>query len=298
MARSFSLADEYIRVLERMVPDVRNAGAVDDLPDSCFVEDAISAVPGSAVVLPVTEARRPEAEALVAASGRMELPWADKMVRLDLPSVQAAAAMSGAARVSDGTAPPIGTAPRVSVDGGDVLYTGRELLVGIGGRSTAAGACALAAGHGFRLPVIAVPLPGLDAGVPFLHLKSVATMICDDVMLAHDSDAGKAVLRTLNEVREGKSPSLPGAFVIGADTVSADAPVEKVSGVMVPDMLASNVVRAGSAIMRVPANKFPASARIIDAAAASLDLDVYDVDMSELAKVDGALTCCSVLVFD
>jgi dimethylargininase len=54
--------------------------------------------------------------------------------------------------------------------------------------------------------------------------------------------------------------------------------------------LAANVVRVGGAVLT--ASAFPRTRRILE----RLGIDVHVVDVSELAKAEGAVTCCSILL--
>lgn len=58
-----------------------------------------------------------------------------------------------------------------------------------------------------------------------------------------------------------------------------------------PDMEAANAVYVNGTLIRRASSEFPNSSE----AFAKLDVKQVEVEASELAKVDGALTCCSVL---
>ena len=338
-----SNAEQYIEVLRSAVPKVVRLPARDDMPDSCFVEDPINAVPGSATLLPMGHARR-EAEAAamqhdaaatgspvpapaggsLAASGELAVALETGVARLT------ELCATGALRSAD--AAPAVRAQRPRVDGGDVLFTGHELVVGLSARSNLAGACALAAAHAFAVPVIAVDLERVagEAGEEFsmLHLKSVATMLGPELLLAQDDAVGRGVASAIRSARSGldravkrpapdssgpqrdrpragdpRSGDRPSVWVVpggsaGSPSDRGLASARGLGEVLVPaSEAAANVVFANGLVMRPPASTAPRSAAIIDEAAGRAGLRVEEVDMSELAKSDGALTCCSVLLW-
>lgn len=64
--------------------------------------------------------------------------------------------------------------------------------------------------------------------------------------------------------------------------------------VHVPDMAAANCVAANGRVLRRAGVEFPASERVWQSLGDSFGEQVQ-VNCSELSKVDGAITCCSVL---
>ena len=142
-----------------------------------------------------------------------------------------------------------------TLDGGDVLLLGRTLYVGAGGRSNLEGIDQLA-----------------DAVGPFgydvravqargcLHLKSAATALAPNLALVNP---------------EWIAPDSFGAI----DVVEID-PAEP---------FAANVLRVGGTVLCAAA--FPRTRARIEAAG----IATRTVDVSELAKAEGALTCCSLL---
>jgi len=144
-----------------------------------------------------------------------------------------------------------------SLDGGDVLRVGRTLYVGASGRTDAAGIA--------QLRALVAPR-GYDV-VPVavtgcLHLKSAVTEVADGVLLAN---------RMHIDVRafgQGKW--------IDVDLREPDA---------------ANGLRVGDAVL------FPAAYPRTAERLRRLGILVRTVDVSELAKAEGAVTCCS-LVWD
>jgi dimethylargininase len=146
--------------------------------------------------------------------------------------------------------------PPATVDGGDVLVAGRMVYIG---RSTRTNDAAVAQ---FRR--ILGPLGYIVTGVGVrgcLHLKSAVTALADDMLLVNSEwiDASLFTGFTLVEV----APEEPHA---------------------------ANVLRLADRI--VAAREFPLTANRI----AKRNLRVELVDASELAKAEGAVTCCSLIV--
>jgi dimethylargininase len=143
-----------------------------------------------------------------------------------------------------------------TLDGGDVLVAGRVVFVGAGGRSNSEGVR--------QLEAIVGPLGYRVVSVPTagcLHLKSAATLISDGSLLVNPDWVDPAAFRPLTSV-----PIIP------------DEP------------FAANVVRAGRRLIH-GAPHAGTRARL-----EQLGFSVVPVNLSELAKAEGALTCCSLLL--
>jgi dimethylargininase len=165
------LADGLLTHLERVPVDVELAGRqweryvaalrddgwrivevapVDDCPDAVFVEDAVVVFDDLAVVArPGAESRRPETVGAAEAARSEGL----RVVHLEEPA---------------------------SLDGGDVLKVGREVFVGVTGRTNARGVADLA--------TILAPEDWIVRPVPVhcvLHLKSAVTALPDGTVIGH-----------------------------------------------------------------------------------------------------------------
>ncbi|MFD0738414.1 dimethylarginine dimethylaminohydrolase family protein [Lysobacter koreensis] len=145
-----------------------------------------------------------------------------------------------------------------TLDGGDVLRIGRTLYVGQSARSNAEGVAQLQA---------LIAEFGYDVRtVPIhgcLHLKSSVTALRDDTVLLQPAWVDRA------------------AFA-GYRIIEVDPSEEH----------AANVVRVGDEVLMSAC--FPLTRqRIVDAGIA-----VTTVDVSELQKAEGAVTCCSLLLKD
>ena len=153
--------------------------------------------------------------------------------------------------------PLVSIVPPGTLDGGDVLRIGRTLYVGLSGRSNGAAID--------QLSRALAPHGYAVRGVAVrgcLHLKSAVTAVDDDTVLVNPAWVDAAVFT-------------------GTHPIEID-PRERG---------AANVLRVGERVI-YPAS-FPATRRRLAAAG----VDVVEVDVSELQKAEGAVTCCS-LVFD
>ena len=197
--------------------------AVEDCPDSVFVEDTVVVCEDLAVLArPGAPARRAEVAGVAAIAGPLGLRTA--------------------AIAAPGT-----------LDGGDVLQAGHTVYVGRGGRTNAAGIRQLRA---LLAPlgrtVIAVPLRNV------LHLKSAVTALPDGTFLL--------------------APQL-----VPAALFPAVRPVDEEAGCHVVPLGADRVLIAASA---------PRTAQLLD----DLGFTPVVADISEFEKLEGCVTCLSVLL--
>ncbi len=142
-----------------------------------------------------------------------------------------------------------------SLDGGDVMRLGRRLFVGRSARSNEAGIACLR-GFAARAGLTVDALPVPAA----LHLKSLATPVTDSSLLLLEDSLDPALFAPFEVI------SVPGC-----------------------EALAANVLALGRTLLmpdRCPQTREKLEAR---------GLRVLTVDTSELAKLDGALTCLSLL---
>lgn len=142
------------------------------------------------------------------------------------------------------------------LDGGDVLRIGRRLYVGLSLRSNPAAVA--------ELGRLLAPFGYTVAGVPVtgcLHLKSAVTLVADDLLLLNP-----------RWVDAGAFDGVPHVAVAAGEPGAA------------------NALRVGEAVI-FPSH-FPGTATILR----RCGLDVVAVDCSEIAKAEGAVTCCSLLV--
>jgi dimethylargininase len=214
----------YEQLLEKLGATVISLPAEPDLPDSMFVEDPAIILDELAVIFPLgTESRRPEAASLAQALSKFR-----KLQHVTLPG---------------------------TLEGGDVLRSGRKLFVGATHRSNAEGLRQLARilePHHYE--VIAVPVSGC------LHLKSAVTSLGANTLLAN---------------RAWFDP----ASFSGHDWIDVD-PTEP---------HAANALAFGNTTI-FPAS-FPRTRLLMEARG----FHVTPLDISELQKAESGLTCSSLI---
>jgi dimethylargininase len=142
-----------------------------------------------------------------------------------------------------------------TLDGGDVLCVGRRVFIGLSGRSNSAAV--------EQMRAVLSPFGYSVQGVPVrgcLHLKSAVTQVAEDTVLLNRAwvDASAFVSLDLIDVH----PSEP---------------------------LAGNALLVGDRVI-YPAG-FPATRRRLEERGLAVEI----VDLSELAKAEGAVTCCSLI---
>ncbi len=143
-----------------------------------------------------------------------------------------------------------------TLDGGDVLVAGRSVFAGAGGRSN---------DEGIRqLRAILAPYGYRVVAVPTtacLHLKSAATLVSDTHVLVNPAWVDPEVFSPLAPV-----PIDPG------------------------EPAGANALRVGARLLHGAAHA--RTRKRLEA----LGFPVVPVDLGELAKAEGALTCCSLLI--
>lgn len=143
-----------------------------------------------------------------------------------------------------------------TLEGGDVLRAGRDVFVGESGRTNAEGVR--------QLRAILEPLGYAVRPVPVtgcLHLKSAVTAIADDTLV-------------LNPLRVA-ADRFRGYLVVETDPAEPGA---------------ANVLRLDDTVLVAAGH--PGTARRLQARG----VEVAEMDISELAKAEAGLTCCSILL--
>jgi len=143
-----------------------------------------------------------------------------------------------------------------TLDGGDVLRLGRRFVVGMTARTNREGIA--------QLEAFVAPYGYAVQGVPIsgcLHLKSAVTQVAPDAVLINPAWVDPASFPEFTRIR-----------------IHPDEP------------FAANALMIGDAVIYPEA--FPHTAAQLDAAG----IRIVAVDVSELAKAEGAVTCCSLIL--
>ncbi len=143
-----------------------------------------------------------------------------------------------------------------TLDGGDVLRVGRTLYVGQSGRTNDEGIEQL---RRHVMPHGYEVRAVRPTGC--LHLKTAVTALSDTAVLLNPDWISPAAFEGLD--------------LIGVDLA---------------EPFAANVVRIGNSVLAAAA--FPRTRRLLERHGVEVD----EVDVSELAKAEGAVTCCSILL--
>jgi dimethylargininase len=143
-----------------------------------------------------------------------------------------------------------------TLDGGDVLCVGRTIFVGGSGRTNAAGISQLRC----ALRPLGYDMREVEVR-GCLHLKSAVTAASDELLLVNRA-------------------WIPGADLSGFDCIETHA----------DEPYGANVLRLGDRVIHAAA--FPRTRDRLE----QRGMRVESVDLSELAKAEGAVTCCSILI--
>lgn len=217
---------DYIAALQSTGAQVLELPALEDFPDSVFVEDTALCLPEGAVIM------RPGAPTRLGEAAAMAPHLAGLYQELR--------------QISDTDS---------YIEGGDILTTETEILVGLSARTNAAGVAELrrlVADWGHKVRELQTP-PGV------LHFKTDCSLMAENTVLATD--------------RLAASGCFDGYRVI------AVAPGEEAS---------ANAIRFNSKVL-FPAG-FPRTRdRLLDAG-----FDLIEIGNSECAKIDGGMSCLSL----
>ena len=164
--------------------------------------------------------------------------------------------------------------PRARCDGGDVMYTGRHLFVGVSERTNEEAVEVLEKvfakdGDDAQLPLIPVVLP---PHAPVLHLKSAVTHMDAHTLVAPTAPWASQLMRSMR------------VSTLGYDVVR------------IPDVLACNLVALPDGRLLLQDTPCEESRALLEQAASERNMIWQWVNTAELAKKDAALTCCSILL--
>ncbi|KAF6733424.1 N(G),N(G)-dimethylarginine dimethylaminohydrolase 1 [Oryzias melastigma] len=232
--------DAYVQVLRtRLGLEVVELPSDEALPDCVFVEDAAVVCGDTALITrPGAESRRGETEAMKEAL---------KDLKMNIVEI---------------------TDENATLDGGDVLFTGREFFVGLSKRTNQRGAEILA--DAFKDYAVST-VPVLEG----LHLKSFCSMGGPGLIVIGSSDHAQKALKIMQQMSDHRYDKLT-----------------------VPDDLAANCIymnlpNKGHVLLHCTTEEFPESVKVFEKLKDHMLIPVSNL---EKVKLDGALTCCSVLI--
>lgn len=217
---------DYVAALRATGSKVTVLPALEDYPDAVFVEDTALCLPEGAVIL------RPGAPSRLGEAAEMA------------PTLEAL--YGRVARI---------TGAEAFIEGGDILVTGREILVGRSARTNAAGIAGLeriTRTWGYVLREVATP-PGV------LHFKTDSSLLDAETILA--------------------TPRLAASGCFDGYRVMLTAPGEEA---------AANAIRFNDTVLM--AEGFPKTEAALRAAGYRL----RPIGNSECAKLDGGMSCLSL----
>ncbi|HSX04615.1 MAG TPA: arginine deiminase family protein [Rhabdochlamydiaceae bacterium] len=151
-----------------------------------------------------------------------------------------------------------------TMDGGDILYTRKHLFVGLSKRTNESALNQLKEIFQGKTEVIGIPV------TQGLHLKSVISFFDSKTLVVAATDAGKKIQNNIELATNGDY-----------------------TFVSVPESVASNVLRIGSSL--IVQEGFDVSEAILQELCDKKSINLIKINMSELIKADGALTCGSLL---
>ncbi|XP_021936306.1 N(G),N(G)-dimethylarginine dimethylaminohydrolase 1 isoform X2 [Zootermopsis nevadensis] len=227
--------EAYVRLLRELGLDVLELPPDESLPECVFVEDTAVVCNGIALITrPGALTRTKEVETIRAILKK----------ELDLPIVE----------IGDESA---------KLDGGDVLFTGREFFVGLSEWTNEAGARAVAAAFP-EFPCTPVKV------AESRHLKALVSMAGPDVICV---GAGKAAQEVLRRIKREATFSY--------------------QTLTVPEDIAANVLYINGTLIHRSVDEVPESCKVF---AERVDFAQRTLNMSELAKAGSGLTSCCLLI--
>ncbi len=217
--------EEYVDALRMFGFEIETAEELPFYPDSVFVEDCAIVLDELAIITrPGAESRVGEAHSIAETL---------EQFRKNLYYIEAPGFL----------------------DGGDVLRMGRQIWVGMSGRSNAAAVAQMVA----ILEPLGYQVTGVDV-TGCLHLKSAVTQVGADALLINPDRVDAQIFRDYQ--------------LIETDPEEPDA---------------ANALYLGETVI-FPVDYSKTALRLTEAG-----IDLWLVDNSEVIKAEGGVTCCSIL---
>ena len=224
---------KYINTLQQLGVYVVVLEADESLPDCVFVEDPAVVCDGKALITNPGHANR----------------------KGETTAIKEALEKLGLEVITMGKS--------AEMDGGDVLFTGKEFFVGLSKRTSSEGANEL------KNAFPKYPVHQIEVKDQTLHLKSMMSMASDDVIAIGPSPSSELAEKVMKE-----KATFPYKF----HKVSTDA--------------AANCLWINGTLVHRSSIEFPS----IKDDFANFDCPKIELTNIELSKVDGALTCSSLLI--
>ncbi|XP_040843316.1 N(G),N(G)-dimethylarginine dimethylaminohydrolase 1 isoform X2 [Ochotona curzoniae] len=155
-----------------------------------------------------------------------------------------------------------------TLDGGDVLFTGREFFVGLSKRTNQRGAEILA--DTFKDYAVST-VPVVDS----LHLKSFCSMAGPNLIAIGSSEPAQKALKIMQQMSDHRYDKLTVPDDVAANCIYINSPSK------------------GHVLLHRTPEEYPESAKVYEKLK---DYLLIPVSISELEKVDGLLTCSTVLI--
>jgi dimethylargininase len=226
----------YTNLLASLCDNVDIIESDNICPDCCFIEDTLIVIDNTIIITnPGAESRKKEID-------KVEIfiknKFHDKsIIKIELPA---------------------------EIDGGDVLFTGRDIFIGKSKRTNKEAILKIQEIFKDKYNVYSIP-------VQSLHLKSVISHLNEKILIVSDCKLGQSVKKEIEK-------NVPNKYEF----------------IFVPDQVASNILSINNNI--VIQDNFPNSEIIFQDLVKKYKLNIYKLDMSEFIKADGALTCCSLFI--
>lgn len=212
-------------------------------PDCCFIEDTVVVCGGVALITHMGHPSR--------------LGETKEIVRAFVENADLKQVVSKVVQME--------ATSEATLDGGDVMFTGRHMFVGESKRTNAKGREMLKRVFGEQIPVLEVKIPETE-----LHLRSICSYIDQNTLVMVDCDEGRKLYEIMSKVAPGYS------------------------AVWVTDPVSVNVLSlTDDKVLFVQGSDHVELQKWADKHGWTL----VCVDMSEFVKTDAALTCQSVLIF-
>ena len=222
----------YVATLKKLGLQVTEIPASNDFPDCVFIEDTAVVCGTTALITrPGHHTRQGEVTEVKATLEKMGL----STIQMVEPAC---------------------------LDGGDVMFTGKEFFVGMTSRTNKEGLETLQKVFS-NYPVSPICV------VEGLHLKSMMSMAGPNLIAIGQSSAGEKAWKEIEENGTYKYDKLP-----------------------LPEDIAANCLYVNGILVHASSSYVPLSI----AKLRSLNCDRIELNLSELSKLDGCLTCCSLLI--